>query len=539
MRRTVTLLPVRLACWGAIVAATAMITASLPSLKADDVAPMDDFEGLTLVPFTVASGAGDGTDWTDQIRTGTSREWSIDNSQMTGTTTELAYNGWTAMDVDSWIDEQGVQAGRTGVGTVGTNNTALIADPDAWDDYTTGADTNGFTSYISREYDLTGVTGDVTIECLYEFVTEDNQMGDISVSFDGGTTWTVLASFDSTAVANGTFFTGLPGSWTEGADFTRTSDTMTLRFGCFDSGNDWWFIVDDVHVTSTDGFDDFEDFEGLTLVQFTEAGTIGDMTDWTRTIPEWTVDNSLSLGGCFEEAFDGWAAMDCFSWADEQGGQGRTLFNTPNPNNTVLVADGDAFYDYDFDLLDDTQPAPDNSFNTYISRTYDISGFDACTLKFSFEYEFRIENQQLGVVEVSFDNGSTWERLVEWDDNDGANGDVLAGFLELDAITDFDPSQTNNVTFRFGYLNAGNNWWMAIDNVLLEADPIGWVKADANQDGNANTLDVSVFVSAFFDQTSYQATYGLDPAVVFDFNCDNTFNSLDISGFIGVLLNGN
>lgn len=533
--RLLSLTSLRFACVGVITLAGAAIIANL---QADDVAPMDDFEGLTLVPFTEASGAGDGTDWTDDIRSGTAREWTIDNSQMTGVTTELAYYGFTAMDVDSWIEEQGVQVGRTGVGTVGTNNTALIADPDAWDDYTTGADTNGFTSFASRSYDLAGFTGAITIEMDYEFVTEDNQMGSIEVSFDGGTTYETLASFDSTAVANGTFFTGLPGSWTEGADFTRTSDSMTIRVGCFESGNDWWFIVDNVHVTTTDGFDDFEDFEGLTLQQFTEAGTIGDLTDWTRSIPEWTVDNSLSLGGSTEEAFDGWAAMDVFSWADEQGGQGRSLFNTPNPNNTVLVADGDAFYDYDFDLADPTQGAPSNSYNTYISRTYDISGFDACTLKFSFEYEFRIENQQLGVVEVSFDNGQTWERLEEWDDNDGANGDVLAGFSEQFAMTDFSPRQTNNVTFRFGYLDAGNNWWMAIDNVLLEADPISYVKGDANQNGTANTLDLSVFVSAFFDSAAYQAEYGVDPAVVFDFNCDGSFNSLDLSGFVNVLING-
>ncbi|MGB7324287.1 MAG: hypothetical protein WBD31_05410, partial [Rubripirellula sp.] len=416
--------PIRVVALGAIAIASTVIVANYQAVCRADVVAEDDFEGLTLLPFTEASGAGDGTDWTNQIRTGTAREWTIDNSLLTGTTTEKAYEGWTAMDVDSWVDEQGGQQ-RTSVGTLGVNNTALVADPDAWDDFTTGADENGYTSYISRNYDLTGFTGAITVAMEYEFRTENNQMGSIEVSFDGGTTYQTLASFDSTAFANGTILTG-PGTWVEGTDFTRTSDTMTVRLGCFDAGNNWWFIVDDVNVETTDGFVDFEDFEGLTLVQFTEAGTIGDLTDYTRDIPGWTIDNSLSLGASTELAFDGWAAMDVFSWADEQGGQGRTLFNIVDPNNTVMVADGDAFYDYDYDLTDPSLPAPANSFNTFAVRTYDVSGYDNCTLKFSFEHEFRIENQQLGVCEVSFDNGATWERMIEWDSNDGANGDILA-----------------------------------------------------------------------------------------------------------------
>ena len=78
-------------------------------------------------------------------------------------------------------------------------------------------------------------------------------------------------------------------------------------------------------------------------------GMLGDGTgtDWTRDIPNWTVDNSGNLGFSFEGGYDGWAAMDVASWASEQGGQGRTLFNIVDPFNTAMVADGDAFYDYD------------------------------------------------------------------------------------------------------------------------------------------------------------------------------------------------
>lgn len=534
-------------CDAAFLAAVVAILMACSSARAQLVeVAFDDFEGLTLNEFTAASGAGDGTDWTDQIRTGTDREWVIDNSLMTGTTTELAYVGWTAMDIDSWIDEQGVQAGRGDTDNpgpaffepgAGSNNTILVVDPDAWDDYTSAADENGFTSFITRAYDLVDFDeSTTTISFDYHFVSEDNQMGNVEVSFDDGVTWQTLIAFDSTAVSNGTVFSSVTGqnTFVAGADFNATSNSLLLKFGCFDSGNDWWFAVDNVSVTTTDGFNDLEDFEGLVLVPFTEAGQIGDGTDWLREIPNWTVDNSGNLGGCFEAAFDGWSAMDAASWVEEQGGQGRTLFNIVDPNNTILVADGDAFYDYDFDFDDPTQGAVSPGLNTYISRTYDVSGFDNCTLRFSYEYEFRVENQQLGVVEVSFDGGQTWERFetyaqtVDADGNNN-NNDVLSGFLEAAAGTNFSPQQTNTVTFRFGYLDAGNNWWFAIDNVALEAEAITFVKGDADGDGVANTLDIAPFVSILIGTTTSS-----DPAL--DFNCDGAINTLDISGFVNVLL---
>lgn len=515
-----------------LAAALALMGLSVTAALKADVIGFDDFEGLTLVPFTEASGAGDGTDWTDLIRSGTNREWTIDNSLMTGTTTELAYLGFTAMDVDSWIDEQGGQ-GRTSLGA-GTNNTALVADPDAWDDFTTGADENSYNSFASREYDMTGFdVSTLSITLDYEFVTEDNQMGNVEVSFDNGTTWQTLLMFDSTAVPNGTIFVG-PGTFNAGSEFSADSEVMLLRVGCFDSGNDWWFAVDNISVTTGDGFDDFEDFEGLTLVPFTEASVIGDMTDFTQTIPNWTIDNSENLGYSAEQAYDGWSAMDVFSWGDEQGGQGRTLFNIVDPNNTVLVGDGDAFYDYDFNF-DDEPGAPAEGLNTYIGRTYDLNAHDNCTLKIEFEYEFRVENQQLGVAEVSFDGGATWTRLLELDSNDGANNDVLAGLASFQAGTDFDAKQSNTMTLRFGYLMADNNWWFAVDNVNVEADPIGFVKGDANGNGVANNLDLQPFVLAILNRTQYEATYGLNPDVVLDFDCSGTFNNLDIAWFINVI----
>ena len=203
-----------------------------------------------------------------------------------------------------------------------------------------------------------------------------------------------------------------------------------------ESGNDWWFAFDNINVTTNDGFNDMEDFEGLNLIPFEEAGG-GDGTDWTDDVPGWDIDNSQMVPG---QLGDGqgtislrtfqtgpsttartsvsplsklrWmAALDVASWEAEQGGQGRTLFNLVDPNNTTMVADGDAFYDYDSNF-EMTGGAPDKALNTYVSRTYDLSGFDSTSLFIQFEYEFRVENEQLAVAEVSLDGGDTYTRFL-------------------------------------------------------------------------------------------------------------------------------
>ncbi len=519
---------------------------------ADEVA-FDDFENTTLVPFTVASG----------------------------TTSEPAYFGWTAMDVDSWFAEQGDQ-GRDTCGCLGTttNNTAMIADPDAWDDFTAGTIGTGYNSFVSRTYDLTGFDfSSVQIDMVYEFRAEDSQVGTIEVSFDGGTTWQLLERFDTATLGDGNYAdsnggtsgTDGQGTYNAGVEFNATSSEMILRFGMIESGNDWWFAFDDIRVTTGDGFNEFEDFEGLPLEPFVEAGDgdgtdwtndirtgtalewvidntemvpgiLGDgmETDWTRDIPNWVVDNSANLGFSFEGGYDGWAAMDVASWESEQGGQGRTLFNIVDPFNTAMVADGDAFYDYDSNF-DMTDGAPDKALNTYARRTYDLSAFDSTTLCIQFEYEFRVENAQQGVVEVSLDGGATFTRLLELDNmtvlgqdkmgNDiiAQNGDVLANLAVFKAGQDFPADAANTLILQFGYLCADNNWWFAFDNVLVEADAAKFVLGDVNCDGEVSLLDVQPFVDLVLTGTFVTKA---------DINMDGTVDLLDVAPFVNLLTGG-
>lgn len=516
----------------------------------------DDFEDLhpSMVPFTLPANVfADGTDYSTEIRTGTPREWTIDNSQMGnpvgsaagGVCLEPGYNGWTAMDVASWTAEQGAQIGRTSLG-LAARNTALVADPDAYYDFDSPAQPgDAYNSYISRNYDLTGFdTSTLEISFDYEFAIENNQRGTIEVSFDGGTTWQMVLDLVKGSFSNDTILRG-PGTFVAGTHFTPTGDQMLFRIGCITAGNNWWFAVDNVRVKTNDGFDDLEDFEGLDMVSFVGAPPGAsppttprfDGTDFTNNIPNWTIDNSLMGGYCREPGYDGWTAMDVKCWVNEQGGQGRSLLDLGGFDlNAALVADGDAFYDFSSNFSD-TGPAPSNSMNTYVQREYDLSTFDNRSLQISLDYEFRIENQQRGSIEVSFDNGQTWVMLRELVTGDNANGGYLIDSPTFVASTDFVALQTKKMILRLGYLDAGNNWWMAVDNVRVEAEPLTFVVGDANDDGAFDFGDIEAFVLALLDQEAYSLLYpNVNVNDTLDFYGDGFFDFGDLEAFVIALL---
>ena len=248
----------------------------------------DNFEGLTMVPFTLDYSSPyylDGTDWTKNFPAG----WTLDNSQNGYDNTGMPgeFDGWSLMDVGSWIVEAGVQAGRDRCffGHPEIRNIALVADPDEADD--TGNDSMGdpsnplFNSYISRSYDVTGKDlASLMVSFDYDFVCEDTQTGVVDISFDAGTTWQNLVTIDSTVDtgAHGTDPTlGNQGTFVAGVDFTpdTAATQVILRFGCIRASNDWWFCVDNIGIADQNGVIAFEDFNDTTGMQPFDAVNSG------------------------------------------------------------------------------------------------------------------------------------------------------------------------------------------------------------------------------------------------------------------------
>ena len=527
-------------CTGAAILAGGMMFCG--SAIADEV-DFEDFEGLPLEPFVVAGG-GDDTDWTTMIRTGTAREWTIDNSGMaigtigdgtdwaneirTGTdrewtidnggnfdakggpamSSELAFDGWAVLDVNSWVEQQGVQLGRTLFSFEDPNNSTLVCDGDAFQDFAVPSiGDNGINSYICRTYDLSGFdSSDVTIMFEYEFASYASQTGLCEVSFDDGATYQTLLELDSEILGNSVLVADL-GVFNTGA---VGADSMKLRFGYIEADNDWWFAVDNIVVTTPDGFLDEEDFEGLDLQPFGDANE----------------------GGTTEPAYDGWTAMDVDSWTAQQGEQlGRTSLDL-GANNTALVADPDAWDDF-------TQGATALGYNSFIARSYDLAAFDEQTLEITFDYEFASYDVQLGTVEVSFDGGTIWQTLLELDSAvlgnsvlvSSTDGPDPAGVRIVEPVSysvangDFDAT-SSEMLLRIGCTMADNDWWFAVDNILIEADAGDFVLGDVNCDGVVNLLDVTPFVDAI---TSGE--YNIKA----DINQDGAVDLLDVQPFVDLL----
>ncbi|WP_340117783.1 Ig-like domain-containing protein [Pelagibius sp. 7325] len=205
-----------------------------------------------------------------------------------------------------------------------------------------------------------------------------------------------------------------------------------------------------------------ENFEGLTLDPFVNE-TGGDGTDFTAEAPEgWTHDNTTPGGGVTE--FFGWTFMDKSSWVNAAADQGRSGF--VNGSGTVMVADPD---EYD----DGAVGIDPNLFNAYMrTPAIDISTVAAGSLTLTFDSSWRYEDSQKAVLTVSYDGGESVEVLrfssdpSDPDFKEDATNETLT--INLD-----NPEGASNVVISFGVIEAGNDWWWAIDNILVQGQSDG------------------------------------------------------------------
>lgn len=209
-----------------------------------DVLISENFEGLTMSPFqSPTETGGDGTDWTSGLPAG----WSMSFSGPVGNPVE--FQGWHVMDVDSWIATEGNQERATwSRGGVGTRNSALVADPDAYDDGTNIDDAQFNTWVTTPSLDLgLLVPGSARIAFDSFWRNEVTQIGKLDVSYDGGGTYQTILTYDSNALADGLVID-------ERIDLAvdnPATGSLIFRFGLTDGSNDWWWAVDNVAVSAS------------------------------------------------------------------------------------------------------------------------------------------------------------------------------------------------------------------------------------------------------------------------------------------------
>ncbi|MCB1094989.1 MAG: LamG domain-containing protein [Verrucomicrobiae bacterium] len=219
-----------------------------------------------------------------------------------------------------------------------------------------------------------------------------------------------------------------------------------------------------------------ENFDGLAgslepFVSETESG--GDGTDWTAALPEgWSRDNSGVPDGGVEE-FAGWTFLDPVSW-DATAQQNRVAFT--KGQNVILVADGDEWDD----------SGPGTRMETTISTpAIALAGVTPGTLALKFDSSWNTE-PQFGWVRVSFDVGDPVELLAYDESTPTALDDTLV--LPVTA-----PAGATTMTVNFTY-EAGNNWWWAIDNIVVTANEAVIVAQPSGGNfevGQPTTLSVS------------------------------------------------
>lgn len=435
------------------------------------------------------------------------------------------WEGWSFASKDFWTFVAGDQ-NRTQF-TSGSGVVA-VADPDEYFDMPNGDSDNpmhGGYYNSSLKSPAVPVLGGDFYELKYdsswrpESFDDDygpnatlNATNDQSVEvlavFDNGETY-VVSGWDSgkptdpptapTFKADATNESGVTGSFFVPAG----ASSVSFHFNIANAANDWWWAVDNLKVNhfTLDGMGDpvvveewSEDFESVTLGDsvnereaFTAKQTVAEATPNTQSRPDsfthevpagWNVDNSgLPTGplanddiGVYE--WEGWSVAPLSFWLFADG-QRRNEFTKCVGN--CAIADSDEWTD----LGDSSNFGPMNTLLE--SPAIDVSGVEAGGLRLAFDSSWRPEDEQTALVEISYDDGATWQEVLRFESqemiDDGMGGTVPNPFFHDGTNTNesvfvaIDNPAAASARLRFSHLGGNNNWWWAIDNIQLSAVP--------------------------------------------------------------------
>jgi hypothetical protein len=266
-----------------------------------------------------------------------------------------------------------------------------------------------------------------------------------------------------------------------GVDVPAGAQNVKFTFGYFNAANDWWWAIDNLALNqgANPAFWT-EDFESVTLgssvnerIQLgkvtalnTDAVTVPRPNSFTHTTPPgWTVDNSgipaAAIGdnniGVFE--WEGWSfATKEFSVFSAQGDLGSFT----KSSGPYAVADSDEFDD----LGGGAAARPYNS--VLETPAVDITGATPGSLMLKFDSAWNPEDNQKGIITVDYGSGES--EVLRWESVAGAffHGKDLN---ETVLVSLNNPAGATSMQVSFKYLDAGNNWFWAIDNISIGVIP--------------------------------------------------------------------
>ena len=377
------------------------------------------------------------------------------------------WEGWSFTNKVWWAAVTGGQDREDFANAVGT---VAVIDGDEWDDRSDASGVSpseyGFLegSIYTPAIDISSITagtGQLTFDSSWR--DEDTQAAQVNVSFDGGTTYQTLLDWSSdSAAAN--FHDDAPNEAVVVPFAQPTGATEAIfQFRGYNMTDDWWWAVDNVAVGAAGSDPVFtEDFESCVLgpPEWEPSGAAGPnppIVDeaFTHDGPDgWEIENDLPAGGVYEWA--GWSFANKDFWNEVAGDQDRSQFDLAQ--NTIAVADPDEW--------DDTS-RDEGAYNTSLfTPEVDVTGYGTATL--AFDSSWRPEDDQKVRLVAHFDDGSSVE-LMYWNSySDDPNFKDNATNESLNFDVDI-PSGATSVKYEFEMFDAGNDWWWAIDNIVVSA----------------------------------------------------------------------
>jgi len=215
-----------------------------------------------------------------------------------------------------------------------------------------------------------------------------------------------------------------------------------------------------------------EDFEGLPLGPNVDEGTAGDAV-WTDIPPAGWINDASGVPGIEDPGTDGvtewagWGFADKEWWITTAGGQNRSEFELGQ--GTVAIADPD-----EWDDAGHPKDYPADTYDVWLSTApIDLATSRAGTVQLKFDSSWRPEfdddYHQSAKLMVSFDGGEPIDLFVWVSDSASPN---YKDYATNETVTiDIDnPAGATNMVLTFGLFDAGNDWWWAIDNIVVTAE---------------------------------------------------------------------
>lgn len=416
------------------------------------------------------------------------------------------WEGWSFARKDFWVDVAGDQ--NRSQFALGSGNVA-VADGDEYDDLRkapgdpAGAsiETQGFMNTEMKTANINvaayqGQTLTFAFDSSWQAEAHGNSNSNPVYNSTDNQSVVISASFDGAPVGDDAFLAfwdSLAGSGIMKPD--NTNETLSyslpipagktnvqLKLGYFNAGNNWWWAVDNLTLKAPDNSTVWsEDFEGVTLgpsvnerkqpgahvtrVQ-TDPNSSPVANAFTHTAPAgWNVDNSGGLPGIGDpaqgtEEWEGWSFTTPSFWqfVDSDGRQ-----NFTKGTGVVAIADPDSW-----DNLGD--PESLGTFNTLlVTPAINITGVGAGNLKLAFDSSWRPEDTQTAIIEASYDGGAFTE-VLRWESVAGPN--FHDNNVDESVLLSLSNSGGNtSVRFRWGVVNATDDWWWGLDNIVVSAVP--------------------------------------------------------------------